>query len=117
MQTQFLKLELERLLVPEVYPSNPYKFKLLSHEWEPWLKLQQRKATWRLKVPSPHRKPVTDLSVEWSERWLCDHAGKPRNNRNPNISPSKSRTRAPSIKRSIGSDMVKIVHRWEHAGH
>ncbi|KIJ39405.1 hypothetical protein M422DRAFT_257725 [Sphaerobolus stellatus SS14] len=71
--------------------------------------------------------PVTDLSVEWSERWLCDHAGKPRNNRNPNISPSKSRTRAPSIKvgckawiyaeRSIGNDMVKIVHRWEHAGH
>ncbi|KIJ52302.1 hypothetical protein M422DRAFT_243098 [Sphaerobolus stellatus SS14] len=71
--------------------------------------------------------PVTDLSVEWSKHWLCDHAGKPRNNHNPNISPFKSRTRAPSIKvgckawiyseRSIGSDIVKIAHCWEHAGH
>ncbi|KIJ41610.1 hypothetical protein M422DRAFT_31645 [Sphaerobolus stellatus SS14] len=110
MQMQFLKLQLECLLVPEVYPSNPYKFKLLSHKWEPWLKLQQRKATWRLKVPSPHRKPVIDLSVEWSECWLCDHTSKPRNNHNPNISPSTSCTRALSIK--IDCNICREIHWW-----
>ncbi|KIJ28265.1 hypothetical protein M422DRAFT_270503 [Sphaerobolus stellatus SS14] len=98
MQKQRLKLELERILVPETYPSNPYEFELPVSEWEPWLKLQQRKATWRKKTG--HKKPATGtrIKVQWSERWECDHAGNRRDRRKAGVSPSRCRTRAPSIK-------------------
>ncbi|KIJ24133.1 hypothetical protein M422DRAFT_275152 [Sphaerobolus stellatus SS14] len=50
-------------------------------EWEPWLKLQQRKATWRKKTG--HKEPATGtrIKVQWSERWECDHAGNRRDRR------------------------------------
>lgn len=63
----------------------------------------------------------------WRKHYVCDHSGKPRDRRNPNLAPGKRRSRRASIKigcpasftatQEVGSDMVMMVCRFQHQGH
>lgn len=63
----------------------------------------------------------------WRKHYVCDHSGKPRDRRNPNLAPGKRRSRRASIKigcpasftatQEVGSDMVVMVCRFQHQGH
>ncbi|KAJ7238419.1 hypothetical protein C8J57DRAFT_1528728 [Mycena rebaudengoi] len=66
---------------------------------------------------------------DWTEKWLCGHSGKYRDERDHNLSPRKRRPNRhhPSVKvqcgayfflcKVCGEDRVKIEHCWEHDGH
>ena len=61
---------------------------------------------------------------KWKLDYECDHAGKPRDRRNPDLSPSKRWKSGKSIKvgcmakieiyRHVGSDKVFVKHHWKH---
>lgn len=63
----------------------------------------------------------------WRKHYVCDHSGKPRDRRNPNLAPGKRRSRRASIKigcpasftatQEVGSDTVVMVCRFQHQGH
>lgn len=64
---------------------------------------------------------------EWKLYYECDHAGQPRDRRNPDLSPSKKRKMKKSIKvgcnakieiyKNLGSDKVFVEHHWKHNNH
>ncbi|KAJ7282543.1 hypothetical protein C8J57DRAFT_1218746 [Mycena rebaudengoi] len=66
---------------------------------------------------------------DWTEKWLCGHSGKYRDERDHNLSPRKRRPNHhhPSVKVQCGTyfflckvcreDHVKIEYCWEHNGH
>lgn len=66
-------------------------------------------------------------TYEWKFHYECDHAGKPHERRDPNLSPSKRRKTSNSIKvgcqakinifQLVGSDKVIVEHFWKHNGH
>ncbi|KIJ33752.1 hypothetical protein M422DRAFT_264206 [Sphaerobolus stellatus SS14] len=74
MSAPSLKLQLERLLIPETYESDPHTLELSPNEWEAWFQRQQQKVTWRLKAQQDNSRS----KVLWTQRWECDHAGSPR---------------------------------------
>lgn len=63
----------------------------------------------------------------WRKHFVCDHSGKPRDRRNPDLAPGKRRSRRASIKigcpasftatQEVGSDTVTMVCRFQHHGH
>lgn len=63
----------------------------------------------------------------WRKHYVCDHSGKPRDRRDPNLAPGKRRSRRASIKigcpasftatQEVGSDTVVMVCRFQHQGH
>lgn len=63
----------------------------------------------------------------WRKHYVCDHSGKPRDRRNPNLAPGKRRSRRASIKigcpasftatQEVGSETVTMVCRFQHQGH
>ncbi|WFD25494.1 hypothetical protein MNAN1_000454 [Malassezia nana] len=63
----------------------------------------------------------------WRKHFVCDHSGKPRDRRDPNLAPGKRRSRRASIKigcpasftatQEVGSDTVVMVCRFQHQGH
>ncbi|WFD05103.1 hypothetical protein MVES1_000429 [Malassezia vespertilionis] len=63
----------------------------------------------------------------WRKHYVCDHSGKPRDRRNPDLAPGKRRSRRASIKigcpasftatQEVGSDTVTLVCRFQHQGH
>ncbi|KIJ31011.1 hypothetical protein M422DRAFT_267433 [Sphaerobolus stellatus SS14] len=65
--------------------------------------------------------------VVWSKYFICDHAGKYRDQRDANLSPRKRRNRAESIKcecsasiyacQPFGTDAVDIIYKWQHTVH
>ncbi|KIJ33949.1 hypothetical protein M422DRAFT_264088 [Sphaerobolus stellatus SS14] len=123
MSAPSLKLQLERLLIPETYESDPHTLELSPNEWEAWFQRQQQKVTWRLKAQQDNSRS----KVLWTQRWECDHAGSPRDRRKPDLSPRNRRTRNASIKvgckarlhasQAVDSDKVTVVYHWRHTGH
>ncbi|KIJ32606.1 hypothetical protein M422DRAFT_265491 [Sphaerobolus stellatus SS14] len=123
MSAPSLKLQLERLLIPETYESDPHTLELSPNEWEAWFQRQQQKVTWRLKAQQDNSRS----KVLWTQRWECDHPGSPRDRRKPDLSPRNRRTRNGSIKvgckarlhasQAVDSDKVTVVYHWRHTGH
>ncbi|KIJ38350.1 hypothetical protein M422DRAFT_259002 [Sphaerobolus stellatus SS14] len=111
METTEFKLTLERLLVPERYPTNPHEMKLSKTEWEAWFKQQCIQNRWNLKKEYIS-KPKSNRNIETAKKH--------------DLSPHKQRNRGLSIKvqcnasiytcQEPGKDTVSVKFNWEHTG-
>lgn len=78
---------------------------------------------------APPVKKVRVATYEWTEKWICDHAGKPRDQRQVDLSPRKRRPERhhESIKvgckaciwfrKRVGATSIELEYKWEHTGH
>ncbi|KIJ34446.1 hypothetical protein M422DRAFT_263401 [Sphaerobolus stellatus SS14] len=123
-----LKLLIEHILAPKEYPNNPYRFTVHEDEWENWLDSECAVYTnWRFKQDIPFPKSDRVRMFEWKRLYECDHAGQPRDRRDPNLSPSKRRKTRQGIKagcmarivvyKSVGDEVITINYYWKHNGH
>lgn len=66
---------------------------------------------------------------EWTEKLACDHAGKYRDRKKSDLSPSKRRPHRTHgsikcgcnahiwIRKQLGSDQIDVEYHWQHNGH
>ena len=142
-----LKLNIERILTPQEYPSHPYELEFEGDDWKYWLESEQAVyVNWRFKkaqpqsgtyysvgsiyIPNPQfilLESGCQRTYQWKLRYECDHAGQPRDRRNPDLTPSKRRKTKPSMKvgctakievfQLMGDNRVMVQHYWRHTGH
>jgi hypothetical protein len=140
-----LKLSLEHILTPREYPTNPHILEFEDEQWKSWLESEKAVCVnWRLHSEISQKGFLfftfySMLSLihssdsdrkrlyKWKLRYICDHAGQPRDRRDPKLSPSKRRKSGNSIKvgceakihihQAMGSGKIFVEYHWRHNNH
>ncbi|KAJ6582514.1 hypothetical protein DFH09DRAFT_1309467 [Mycena vulgaris] len=146
-----LKLHIAHALGPpperEKYDSAIITLEMSESDAEPWLHVRQSADKWitkrsrdeemnKSRKKTTATQPYTDATrrgpkrqFDWTEKWLCGHSGKYRDERDTDLSPRKRRPNRhhPSVKvncgayfflrKVCGEDRVKIEYCWAHDGH
>ncbi|WFD36333.1 hypothetical protein MCUN1_003212 [Malassezia cuniculi] len=91
------------------------------------LQILKRTVQWRVSSTRYNGSLPHGRRFAWRKHFVCDHAGKPRDRRDPNLEPTKRRSRRQSIKigcpasftatQEEGTDVVTLVCRFQHQGH
>ncbi|KIJ31966.1 hypothetical protein M422DRAFT_266332 [Sphaerobolus stellatus SS14] len=126
--SQRLKINHRAHIFGRSYPTNPHVMHMSTDEWNQWFAQQNIITSWRsrgnyISKPKSGRK----CKIAWSERFDCSHARSYRDQRNPDLSLSKKRSRGSSIKvqcparitvcKPSNSDLLQVEYLWEHCKH
>ena len=105
----------------------PFTTQVPAAMFDECLAVLKRTVQWRVSSTRYNGALPHGRRYAWRKHFVCDHSGKPRDRRNPNLAPGKRRSRRASIKigcpasftatQEVGSDTVILVCRFQHQGH
>lgn len=112
------------LALPE---DKPFTTQVPASMFDECLQILKRRVQWRVSSTRYNGSLPQGRRFVWRKHYVCDHAGKPRDRRDPNLEPTKRRSRRQSIKigcpasftatQEEDSDVVTLVCRFQHQGH
>ena len=105
----------------------PFTTQVPAALFDECLQILKRTVQWRVSSTRYNGSLSHGRRFSWRKHFVCDHAGKPRDRRDPNLEPTKRRSRRQSIKigcpasftatQEEGTDTVTLVCRFQHQGH
>ncbi|WFD29404.1 hypothetical protein MSPP1_000413 [Malassezia sp. CBS 17886] len=105
----------------------PFTTQVPASLFDECISVLKRTVQWRVSSTRYNGALPHGRRYAWRKHYVCDHSGKPRDRRDPNLAPGKRRSRRASIKigcpasftatQEIGNDTVTMVCRFQHQGH